>query len=157
VVIQETDSTSPGVIGMLVHGPNFCGSDYNNPQSFAFSYSGVTPGTAASGSTAAVPSALYSNVGVLTLDGSGNFTITYSDNVGGTITRKGTDAAPVWGTYSMDPQSCVVSLTYSSGSPEGPGFSVLSATGGLGMFTVSPSAALPLAGSFIGVGSTSSQ
>ena len=152
VLIQESDSVNPGVTGVLLHGPNFCGSDYNNPQSFGFSYNGVLAGSPANGSTAAVPPSLYSNVGLLTLDGAGNFNVTYWENMGGTINRVGTSKAPVYGTYSIDPTSCVVSLSYAKSSPAGPNFNILATAGGLGLFTVSPNKVQPLEGDFVNIG-----
>ena len=101
------------------------------------------------------PASVYSNLGILTLDGAGNFNITYWENVSGTITRSGTSAVPLYGTYSIDSTSCVVTLTYSG--TKGPAFAILSATGGLGMFSVLPSGIQPLVGTFIGLGATSSQ
>jgi hypothetical protein len=89
ILVQETDSSNPGVIGTLIHGPNFCGSDYNNPQSFAFAYDGIMPGAAATDSASATPATLYSNLGILAMDGAGNFSITYWENQGGTIKRDG--------------------------------------------------------------------
>lgn len=152
VIIQETDSSNPGVTGTLTHGPNFCGTGYNNPQSFAFSYDGITAGTAATSSAAATPATLYSNIGVLTLDGNGNFTITYWENKGGTITRQGTASAPLYGTYSISNTSCTVSLTYTG--TKGPAFSTLATAGGLGQFVVSPTTLQPLIGTFVNVGRT---
>jgi len=150
VIIQETDTSNPGVVGTLTHGPNFCGTDYNNPQSFAFSYDGITAGAAATSSAAATPATLYSNIGILTLDGNGNFTITYWENKGGTITRNGTSAAPLYGTYSISNTNCTVSLTYTG--TKGPAFSTLATAGGLGAFVVSPATTMPLIGTFVNVG-----
>jgi hypothetical protein len=141
ILVQETDSSNPGVVGALMHGPNFCGSDYNNPQSFAFAYDGIVPGT---------PATLYSNLGVLTLDGAGNFTVTYWENTGGTIKRNGTSSAPLYGTYAINPLTCAVSLTYTGA--KGPAFNTIAAAGGLNSFTVSPSALTPMVGTFVNVG-----
>jgi hypothetical protein len=151
ILIQETDSSNPGVIGSLTHGPNFCGSNYNNPQSFAFAYNGITAGAAATSSAAATPATLYSNLGILTLDGNGNFTVTYWENKGGTISRVGTNSTPIYGTYSISNTNCTVSLTYSS-STKGPAFNTVATAGGLGAFTVSPSTTMPLVGTFTNVG-----
>jgi len=150
ILIQETDSSNPGVLGTLTHGPNYCGTDYNNPQSFAFAYDGIVPGAAATASTAATPATLYSNLGLLTLDGNGNFTITYWEDNGGTIKRNGTASTPLYGTYSISNTNCTVSLTYTG--TKGPAFSTLATAGGLGAFTVSPSTLMPLVGTFVNVG-----
>lgn len=150
VLVQETDSSNPGAIGQLIHGPNFCGADYNNPQSFAFQYDGMVAGAPASGSAAANPAALYSNMGILTLDGAGNFSITYWESNGSGIKRNGTSSAPLFGTYSINPTTCAVSLSYSGA--QGPAFNTLATAGGLGAFSVSPSALTPMVGTFINVG-----
>jgi len=150
VLIEETDTTSPGVTGSLVHGPNYCGTGYNHPQSFAFSYNGVTAGAAATSTAAATPATLYSNLGILTLDGAGNFNISYWENKGGTITHNGVSATPLYGTYTIDSTSCVVSLTYVG--TKGPAFSILATAGGLGFYSVSPSTLQPLVGTFVNVG-----
>ncbi|HKE26470.1 MAG TPA: hypothetical protein VKB88_29150 [Bryobacteraceae bacterium] len=150
ILVQETDSSNPGVVGTLIHGPNFCGSDYNNPQSFAFAYDGIMPGGTATSSANATPARLYSNLGILTLDGAGNFTITYWENQGGTIQRNGTNSMPLYGTYSITSATCAVSLNYTSA--KGPAFNMIAAAGGLNVFTVSPSALTPMVGTFVNVG-----
>ena len=150
ILVQETDSSNPGVVGTLIHGPNFCGSDYNNPQSFAFAYDGIMPGAAATSSATATPATLYSNLGILTLDGAGNFTITYWENQGGTIKRNGTNSTPLYGTYSINSATCAVGLSYTGA--KGPAFNTIAAAGGLGAFTVLPSALTPMVGTFVNVG-----
>lgn len=154
ILIQETDSSNPGVIGTLTHGPNFCGSNYSNPQSFAFAYDGIIPGAAATSSAAATPAGLYSNLGILTIDGNGNFTVTYWENKSGTITRVGTNSTPSYGTYSISNTNCTVSLSYNKSGVAGPAFITVDSAGGLGSFTVSPSATMPLIGTFTNVGHT---
>jgi len=150
ILVQETDSANPGVIGMLIHGPNFCGSDYNNPQSFAFAYDGIMPGALATDSASATPATLYSTLGILTLDGAGSFTITYWENQGGTIKRNGTNSTPLYGTYSINAATCAVSLSYTGA--KGPAFNTIAAAGGLNAFTVSPSSLTPMVGTFVNVG-----
>jgi hypothetical protein len=88
------------------------------------------PGAAATDSASVTPATLYSNLGILTMDGAGNFSITYWENQGGTIKRDGTNSTPFYGTYSINPATCAVGLSYTG--TKGPAFNTIAAAGGLG-------------------------
>jgi hypothetical protein len=124
ILFIQSDASGNGATGILQRSSNACvGSQY--PQSFGFEFSGAIPatvslassvtatkgGTSATDITITTPSATltpFSAVGILSLDGNGNFTVS-EYQYGST----GTQALNGSGTYTIDP-SCALNLSFTT-------------------------------------------
>jgi hypothetical protein len=105
VLLAETDTAGLGGYGMLERSPNSCVS-FNVPQSYGFSFFGVTAATGATGATGAAAGIPYVVVGTVQLDGVSNFKIKETVDTNGSSQRiSGT------GSYSVA-ANCVLKLTF---------------------------------------------
>jgi hypothetical protein len=113
VLFVQSDAGSNGVTGILQRSANSCSAS-QYPQSFGFQLYGATAQTAApQGAAPAVPAVSvtpYSVVGLLNLDGNGNFTITQFQ-----YGAFGTELANGSGTYTVG-ANCVLNLAFATGA-----------------------------------------
>jgi hypothetical protein len=109
----QSDAGSNGITGILQRAVNSCAAS-QYPQSFGFQLYGATAQTSApQGAAPAVPAVSvtpYTVVGILNLDGAGNFAITQFQ-----YGPSGTELAAGNGTYTVG-ANCVLNLAFAVGA-----------------------------------------